>query len=246
MATEPLPQSRVVLEDLFDQCAKCLGIAERVAQRDERRVKLLLRFADGEIPIEEVQRHGRILEDTAELSRNEYKPQIDSLWPYCDRKTVAKAKFYHAFGAEAVAEGFERVKDDPIFGNLVAAGVMLAARGQMLYICLLGELRARLLLAIDQLSGVESEKPIWNSETNKLTFRGKVVRTTRGRRIAGRIHFILDQFHAQNWDEHIAAPPNFDPQTLRESVQTLNDGLTDIRFRSDGTGEGVIWEIRQP
>jgi hypothetical protein len=246
MAVELLPPSRIALDDLFDRCARCLEIAEQVKQRDHRRFSLLCRYADGEISYDEVQRHEKILHEAAEQLRNEYVPQIESLWPFCNRELVAQARFFHSFGAEAAAEGYELVKDSPLFANMVAAGIALAARGQALHIHILRDLRMRLLLAINQLAGIEAAKPVWNAETNKLSFHGKVVREVRAGHIAGRIRPILDQFQASDWVERVDAPRNFDPQTVREAVKSLNDGLRVIRFRSDGTGGGVIWEIRQP
>ena len=141
MAAKPLPQSRVVLEDIYDKCARCLVIAEWVKQRDQRRFEILCRFADGEISYDDVQRHGKILHEAAERVRDGYVPQIESLWPYCDRELVAQARFYHGFGVEAAAEGYEKVKEHPSFAIMVPAGTAMAARGQTLYIHLLRKLR---------------------------------------------------------------------------------------------------------
>jgi hypothetical protein len=247
MAAEPLPQSRIILEELFDTCSKCLSLVERATQRDLRRANLMYRLADGEITYDELQRHGKVLESALENTRNEYKPRIAVLWPYCDRELVAKARFFLTFGGEAVADGNAWTAQNPYFANMSAAGYALAARGQALHILLLRKLRDELVIAINRLAGAEVEKPIWKGDIGKLMFRGKVVRKVRAGKVATRIRPILDEFQAQNWPDRILVSPEWKccPQTLREAIATLNEGIVKpdngfIKFEADGSGHGVI------
>lgn len=55
---------------------------------------------------------------------------------------------------------------------------------------------------------------------------------------------ILDAFEEERWPDQIddPLPGGSDPQRLREAIRTLNEGLTLIRFRGDGSGQRVVWE----
>jgi hypothetical protein len=198
-------------------------------------------MADGEISFTEMQRHFRALEDAKESALNEYVPHLESLWPYCDAARVRKAKFFLTFGGEAVADAYAWMSHNPYFANMVATGYALAARGQVMHAHLLRKLQDDLVRAINQLGGDHIERPTWNADTGKLTYRGKTVRTVRA--LADRIRPILDCFQSSGWPDRIAAPPAIDDdQILRDAIKVLNDRLKDIRFRADGTGAGVIWE----
>jgi hypothetical protein len=87
-------------------------------------------------------------------------------------------------------------------------------------------------------------KPEWNRETCELRYGGQVVRKTRGVKIAKNITAVLDEFESKNWPDRIDNPlHDQDPQTLREAIATLNERLTKLRFRSDGSGTGVAWGL---
>jgi hypothetical protein len=70
--------------------------------------------------------------------------------------------------------------------------------------------------------------------------------------IASSVVKILDAFEEEGWPDHILdplSPPQSqrtaqraDSLQLRDTVQSLNRGLTAIRFFADGTGTGVRWE----
>lgn len=86
--------------------------------------------------------------------------------------------------------------------------------------------------------------PAWDSDRNELWFQGQIVRKYRGRTIATRVHCILDVFHEESWPSRIDDPlPNGpDSGRLRSAIAKLNEGLSDIRFFADGSGEGILWE----
>jgi hypothetical protein len=236
MPASPLPRNSVVLENLYEQCATCLDIAERVVQRDFRRYQLYLRLADGTNTFEEVRKHFERVESTKEEMLDQFIRQIESLWRCCNREQVAKAKYLHTFGAVAVAEGCVWMQQNPWFANMISMGYPMAARGQLMHVDLLRKLKDELVEAINQ----QPAKPTWNRETGKLMFRGQVVRRVRS--LAGRIRPILNTFEDAVWVDRVEAPSEYDPQTLRETVAQLNKGLKSIRFWADGSGRGVIWE----
>jgi hypothetical protein len=67
-------------------------------------------------------------------------------------------------------------------------------------------------------------------------------------------HVILCAFEEQNWPVRIDSPlsprsPFEDrKRRLNHAIYRLNGHQHSrlIRFRGDGTGEGVIWELRRP
>lgn len=85
------------------------------------------------------------------------------------------------------------------------------------------------------------EKPVWNKDTCVLTYRGKTIRRVRGRSVASNVPRILDAFEEDGWPERIddPLPDGKNPQRLRETIRSLNEGLKDIRFFADGSGEGI-------
>jgi hypothetical protein len=42
----------------------------------------------------------------------------------------------------------------------------------------------------------------------------------------------------------VIAPNGVADVRLHDTIKSLNEKLSGIRFRSDGTGDGVIWEAR--
>src|SRR5262245_57547202 len=87
------------------------------------------------------------------------------------------------------------------------------------------------------------KKPNWDPDHGELTMGGVVIRRVRGRTVARRIIAILEAFQRLGWPKRVDHPdPDVDSQTLRESVQSLNRGLSLIRFEADGTGRGIRWK----
>ena len=89
-----------------------------------------------------------------------------------------------------------------------------------------------------------SDRPRWDRKLGKLWYRGKLARKVRGVKNATNLVSILDDFERLGWSEWIPTPLILgDDQTLRETVANLNQGCHGLRFRSDGSGSGVIWEV---
>ena len=85
-----------------------------------------------------------------------------------------------------------------------------------------------------------STKPRWDSDLSQLTYSGDVIRKFRRPGSATNAIKVLDAFHEESWPQKI-----FDPLPagkLHETLKSLNEGLTRIKFRADGRGEGIIWE----
>lgn len=87
--------------------------------------------------------------------------------------------------------------------------------------------------------------PHWDHDRGELHFQGQIVRRVRGAVVAANLVAILDAFETEGWPTRIddPLPGGRDSQRLREAVRTLNVGLTGIVFRSDGSGQGILWVI---
>ena len=55
---------------------------------------------------------------------------------------------------------------------------------------------------------------------------------------------VLNAFEERGWPRRIddPLPGSSDPQRLRETIGSMNEGLAGIYFRADGFGRGVLWE----
>jgi hypothetical protein len=91
--------------------------------------------------------------------------------------------------------------------------------------------------------------PVWDAECRRLSFDGRLVKWFR--QPADNQVRILSAFQELDWPRRIDDPlpgeHGVDPrQRLREAIKSLNgcqEGGQVLRFRGDGTGEGVTWEI---
>ena len=89
--------------------------------------------------------------------------------------------------------------------------------------------------------------PHWDEDTRTLWYgqqRVKRYQTHAENQIA-----IIRELESLGWPSRIddPLPPVFQkPPKLRlnETIKRLNHGQKLIRFRGDGTGEGVLWEVR--
>lgn len=98
--------------------------------------------------------------------------------------------------------------------------------------------------------------PHWDSQSRRLWLGGLLVKEFR--QLAPNQTCLLDVFQEQGWaTAHIDDPlPSLPGETeesakqrLQETIKNLNRGLLPgtIRFRGDGTGQGVRWEYdRRP
>lgn len=103
----------------------------------------------------------------------------------------------------------------------------------------------RLLAEIGEADRTSSDVPRWDRDRCELMLRGQIVRTLRSRSVARNLALILDTFEELKWPARIddPLPGGANPQRLRESIRSLNSSLRGLRFRADGTGEGIIWEL---
>jgi hypothetical protein len=88
------------------------------------------------------------------------------------------------------------------------------------------------------------ERPRWERKTGTLFLGDGKVRMVRAS--ATNVVAILDSFEGENWLTHIKSP--FDPlaiTTFHNTLRTLNTGLKGMRFRADGTGAGIVWELTE-
>ncbi len=90
--------------------------------------------------------------------------------------------------------------------------------------------------------------PIWNNHRHELVFSGELIKQFRWP--AYNQEKVLCAFEEEGWPERIDDPlplvPGQDPKRrLGDTIKCLNRNQRRrvIRFRGDGTGEGVIWDI---
>lgn len=85
--------------------------------------------------------------------------------------------------------------------------------------------------------------PHWNRDTGELWYAEAAIRRIASRSKGTNVIAILDAFQLDGWPDRIddPLPGGSDPQRLRDAVKALNRGLVGVRFRSDGTGLGVVW-----
>lgn len=92
--------------------------------------------------------------------------------------------------------------------------------------------------------------PHWNAMHRELVVDGQVVK--RFRVPAPNQEAVLTAFEEEGWPHRVFDPlPPVDStdakQRLHETIKSLNGHRLAriIRFRGDGTGEGVFWELVQ-
>jgi hypothetical protein len=89
--------------------------------------------------------------------------------------------------------------------------------------------------------------PTWDALRRELRMNGRVIK--RFRWSARNQERILTSFQEQGWRYRIGDPippqPGDQRQRLRDAVRALNQHqeTTLIRFRGDGSGQGVVWEL---
>ena len=92
-------------------------------------------------------------------------------------------------------------------------------------------------------------KPSWDGERHELRCGGQVVKKFKWR--AANQETILATFEEEGWPAHIDDPlpqePSIDPKRrLADAIKSLNrhQKLSLVRFCGDGTGQGVLWELK--
>jgi hypothetical protein len=84
--------------------------------------------------------------------------------------------------------------------------------------------------------------PDWDASAGKLSLGGEVIRPVSPQ--AKNVRKILNAFQEDHWKSRIdnPLPGGANSRTLRETVRTLNEGLSGIKFFSDGSATGVRWQ----
>jgi hypothetical protein len=95
------------------------------------------------------------------------------------------------------------------------------------------------------------EAPIWDLERRSLLFRGRVVKQFKWH--AANQEIILSTFQEEGWpariDDPLAPVPTLDiKRRLSDAIKCLNRNQVNelIRFRGNGTGQAVVWEMVIP
>jgi hypothetical protein len=94
-------------------------------------------------------------------------------------------------------------------------------------------------------------KPVWDSQRRRLLYGGRVVKQFRVP--APNQVWILEALQELGWPPRIDDPlprnPEIDPrQRLLDTLRALNSNqlYPVLRFRGDGTGTGILWEVVDP
>lgn len=89
-------------------------------------------------------------------------------------------------------------------------------------------------------------KPYWSHEACELRWNGEVIRRIRNRSQAKDLIRILNAFEEDRWPNRIDNPiPGMrDRAKLGDRIKSLNHRLSQIKFRADGEGKGIIWYRR--
>jgi hypothetical protein len=92
-----------------------------------------------------------------------------------------------------------------------------------------------------------SAVPVWDHARKELRIGEKMVKRYKGR--AENQEIVLSAFQEEGWPPRIFDPlptaGSTNPKSrLQDTIKALNDNQIwgAIRFRGDGTGEGVLWE----
>jgi hypothetical protein len=87
-------------------------------------------------------------------------------------------------------------------------------------------------------------KPRWDETTATLYWGNVAIREFR-KHPAQNQTALIEAFHRKGWARNIPNPFIGDPRKLNFAIYQMNKGLAEkvIRFRGDGTGQGVVWEL---
>ena len=91
--------------------------------------------------------------------------------------------------------------------------------------------------------GPDAPQPSWDRSKGELSFDSEVIKRIRNIGVARNVVRVLDTFQELGWPDRVDSPlssPN--SQKHHATIRSLNTDLSRIRFRSDGEGEGFIWE----
>jgi len=94
----------------------------------------------------------------------------------------------------------------------------------------------------------EGRRPRWNADTGELWFDGELIRSVKNPAQAKNIVRILAAFEESGWPRRVDDPITIggESDTRRRTIETLNKGLTRIRFTCTGDGLSFGWEELEP
>ena len=85
-------------------------------------------------------------------------------------------------------------------------------------------------------------KPSWDRIKGVLSFNGEAIKEIRRIGVAKNVVLVLDTFQELDWPVRVDSPMSADSQKHHATIRSLNTSLSRIRFKSDGEGDGFIWE----
>ena len=94
----------------------------------------------------------------------------------------------------------------------------------------------------------EGRRPRWIADSGELWFDGEVVRHIRHVVRATNVVRILAAFEESRWPPRVYDPitSGGESDQRRRAIESLNKGLTRIRFTCTGDGESFGWEEIEP
>jgi hypothetical protein len=105
----------------------------------------------------------------------------------------------------------------------------------------------KIMASSEHVNGAALHKPTWDCDRRELRFVGSLVKQFK--LPSPNQEHILMAFEEDGWPPRIDDPlpphPEAEPkQRLRETIRSLNRNQKErlVRFKGDGTGEGVLWE----
>jgi hypothetical protein len=140
----------------------------------------------------------------------------------------------------------------PSFNLALPKGTCFVLTKAGLSACSKGTARSIMCIRSNETAGptVAALLPRWDQERRTLSVGGHVVKQFR--EPSPNQEAILQAFHEEEWTCRIddPLPPNGDQDPkyrLHHTIQRLNNHqqYPFIRFRGDGTGQGVCWELTQ-
>ena len=84
---------------------------------------------------------------------------------------------------------------------------------------------------------------MWQADMGELQLGDRTIRRVRVKRTPSNIHRILDAFQAAGWPRRVRNPLSLGQQQIHETLRYLNRNQEMIRFRSQGGGGAITWEL---
>jgi hypothetical protein len=88
-------------------------------------------------------------------------------------------------------------------------------------------------------------RPVWNASAGELWYEGELVRRVRSMKGPTKIQQVLDIFQVAEWTSCVARPTSWDQQSAHQAVNSLNTGLTIIRFHVRDGGKTFSWQAKE-